>query len=66
MKERKQEKEKERKKERRKRERKKERKIPANCRVDQLLVLYKGIALEFKTLPFPRMQPPPIFVKIAF
>ena len=36
MKERKQEKEKERKKERRE----KERKIPANCRVDQLLVLY--------------------------
>jgi hypothetical protein len=36
MRERKQEKEKERKKE----ERKKERKIPANCRVDQLLVLY--------------------------
>jgi hypothetical protein len=29
---------KERKKERKKRERKKERKIPANCRVDQLLV----------------------------
>jgi hypothetical protein len=38
MKERKQEKEKERKKERKKEERKKERKIPANCRVDQLLV----------------------------
>ncbi len=37
MKERKQEKEKERKKERRE----KERKIPANCRVDQLLVIYK-------------------------
>ena len=36
MKERKQEKEKERKKERRE----KERKIPANCRVDQLLVFY--------------------------
>jgi hypothetical protein len=31
---------KERKKERKKRERKKERKIPANCRVDQLLVIY--------------------------
>jgi len=31
----------ERKKERKKRERKKERKIPANCRVDQLLVFYK-------------------------
>jgi hypothetical protein len=47
MKERKQEKEKERKKERRKRERKKERKIPANCRVDQLLVNYKiGIITE--------------------
>jgi hypothetical protein len=30
---------KERKKERKKEERKKERKIPANCRVDQLLVL---------------------------
>jgi hypothetical protein len=42
MKERKKEREKERKKERkkeeRKKERKKERKIPANCRVDQLLV----------------------------
>jgi hypothetical protein len=38
MKERKQEKEKERKKE----ERKKERKIPANCRVDQLLVFNKS------------------------
>jgi hypothetical protein len=37
MKERKQEKEKERKKE----ERKKERKIPANCQVDQLLVINK-------------------------
>jgi hypothetical protein len=41
MKVRKQEKEEERKKERRERERKKERKIPANCRVDQLLVQYK-------------------------
>jgi hypothetical protein len=39
MKERKQEKEKERKKERRE----KERKIPANCRVDQLLVRYKTL-----------------------
>ena len=38
MKERKQEKEKERKKERRE----KERKIPANCRVDQLLVQNKS------------------------
>jgi hypothetical protein len=38
MKERKQEKEKERKKERKKERREKERKIPANCRVDQLLV----------------------------
>ena len=41
MKERKKEKEKERKKERKKEERKKERKIPAICRVDQLLVPYK-------------------------
>ncbi len=43
MKERKREKEKERKKESKKRERKKERKIPANCRVDQLLVSYKKL-----------------------
>jgi hypothetical protein len=43
MKERKQEKEKERKKERNKEERKKERKIPANCRVDQLLVIYEKV-----------------------
>ena len=41
MKERKQEKEKERKKKGREKERKKERKIPANCRVDQLLVTNK-------------------------
>ena len=41
MKERKQEKEKERKKKGREKERKKERKIPANCRVDQLLVFNK-------------------------
>jgi hypothetical protein len=40
MKERKQEKERERKKERKKERREKERKIPANCRVDQLLVFY--------------------------
>ena len=46
MKERKQEKEKERKKERKKEERKKERKIPANCRVDQLLVTYSYVALR--------------------
>ncbi len=46
MKERKQEKEKERKKERRKRERKKERKIPANCRVDQLLVMNMDLILR--------------------
>jgi hypothetical protein len=47
MKERKQEKEKERKKERKKEERKKERKIPANCRVDILLVLYKITKMIF-------------------
>jgi hypothetical protein len=46
MKERKQEKEKERKKEGREKERKKERKIPANCRVDQVLVIYN---FEVKT-----------------
>ena len=45
---------KERKKERKKEERKKERKIPANCRVDQLLVIYMFEAFLMIFVSFPK------------
>jgi hypothetical protein len=59
MKERKQEKEKERKKKGREKERKKERKIPANCRVDQLLVFNNAINNNIK-------QCHPMFIPMCY